>query len=479
MPELVDDRYVPISYRDKDGFVCYYTFKIVTIMVCLPKPFCLGNLINGWPEVMYKHVIIGILSVLLVVMTVVAAYQYSAMKRMTLRLESAEARLKANVTIPSDSGEAARRRGVAGSTRNGTDGDGTFGGTGLEGSPGADSSVSGAPVAGSDGATAKTPKGSGETSADSAAITDSNVTTMLSQGGVSSGRTTGADGKKREAASEKEEKDKDKNSPEQGAAQSNALLIQAQQRIQDGDYGSAEALLQQSLEQDTGNARAWKQLAQLQRQLGLTEDEFSTYQQWMDSVPDDNDPYYMLAESYTRMGMDEEARQYLLAYESMAQGTTGDYIRMSHLYRSMNAREDEGRILSQWTQTAPDSMDARNAWADYQRRMGNYGEALSQYEAMAAATPENPLPYRQMAEIYRRNGDYVQAEQQYATALSVRPGDISTMNRLADVRYTAGDLNGALNVYNEIIALEPGSRAAEQAERRAIQIERRLQQVPQ
>jgi Flp pilus assembly protein TadD len=208
----------------------------------------------------------------------------------------------------------------------------------------------------------------------------------------------------------------------------------------------------------------------------MTDAEMQTYQQWMDSVAGDKDPYYMMAEALTRIGMDDEARDYLAAYEDSAQGTTGDYVRLSHLYRTMNAREDEGRVLSQWMETAPESTDARQAWADYQRRMGNYGEALAQYEGMAAATPDNPMPYRQMAEIYRRNGDYVMAEQQYETALAVRPGDISTMNRLADVRYAAGDLEGAMNVYSEIMAIEPGSRAAEQAERHVIQIQRQLQQ---
>ena len=421
---------------------------------------------------MQKQVIIGVLCLLLAVMTVIAAYQHNTLKRMKVRLESAEARLGSNVpgtfaagrsdadTVPSAlsagtstgiSSDEASLSGAASET--GAASDGTQENNvadrqlALGGQPGPDGSQQ---------------------------DTTGTDATGSASGAVSQGTQQGTGGKDDRSSNKEDKKQKEASSNE--TQQSNALLIQAQRRIQDGDYDTAQALLQQSVEQDTGNSRAWKQMAQLQRQLGMTDSEIGTYQQWMDSVPEDNEPYYMAAEAYARVGMDAEAREYLAAYESMAQGTTGDYVRMSHLYRSLNDREDEGRILSQWTETAPESMDARHAWADYQRRMGNYGEALAQYESMAAMTPDNPLPYRQMAEIYRRNGDYVQAQQQYETALAVRPGDISTMNRLADVRYTAGDLNGALNVYAEIMALEPGSRAAEQAERRATQIERQLQQ---
>jgi len=261
----------------------------------------------------------------------------------------------------------------------------------------------------------------------------------------------------------------------QAIERSKALLAQAQAHVREGDYTAAEELLHKSLEQDSGNTRAWKEMAQLQRRLGLTDMEIETYQRWMDTAPEDSDPYYLMAEAYARVGMDAEARQYLTAYESMANDTMGDYVRMSHLYRTMNAREDEGRILSQWMNKTPESVDAQRAWADYQRRMGNFSGALAQYEAIASTMPDNPMPYTQMAEIYRRNGDYATAQQHYETALALRPGDISTMNRLADARYASGDLQGAINVYAEIMALEPGSRAAEQAERRALQIQRQLE----
>jgi len=424
---------------------------------------------------MLKHLVIVVLCILVSVMSVIAAWQYNTIKRMSVRLASAEARLGISTGGSAGAG-AALTGGVSAGVQNTP-------ANPANPNQNATPEGAGAPLPEEQIGVKQHPadpsiNGTKQKTSDAAPATSETASATMAASGSSSGQSAQDSAKSNGTPSRKKDKKTEKAS-EKATQQSNALLSKAQQHIQEGDYETAQVLLQESLAQDAGNTKAWKQLAQLQRQLGMTDAELQTYQQWMDSVSGDNDPYYMMAEALARIGMDDEAREYLAAFEDAAQGTTGDYVRLSHLYRTINDRENEGRILSQWLQTAPESTDARQAWADYQRRMGNYGEALAQYETMAAAMPDNPMPYRQMAEIYRRNGDYAMAEQQYETALAMRPGDISTMNRLAEVRYAAGDLQGALNVYTEIMAIEPGSRAAEQAERHAAQIERRIQQLQQ
>jgi len=89
--------------------------------------------------------------------------------------------------------------------------------------------------------------------------------------------------------------------------------------------------------------------------------------------------------------------------------------------------------------------------------------------------PNNPMLYRQMGDIYRRVGDYAQAQSNYEAALNLRPSDIDTLGRLATVHMQNGDYEGALGAYSEIIALEPGSNAAENAQRYINNIEQQLQ----
>lgn len=261
----------------------------------------------------------------------------------------------------------------------------------------------------------------------------------------------------------------------QRTAKSNSLVVQAQDLMRTGQYDQAEALLQQSLEEDVQNQSAWQQMARLQHKMGYTEAEIDTYLQWMQASPADAAPYYKLASTYAALGRDDDARYYIGEYEARSGNEVTNYTLSASLYRQIEDREQEGRVLSQWLAAAPESVDAQQAWADYNRRTGGYDVALSQYEALAAVMPNNPMLYRQMGDIYRRVGDYAQAQSNYEAALNLRPSDIDTLGRLATVHMQNGDYEGALGAYSEIIALEPGSNAAENAQRYINNIEQQLQ----
>ncbi len=261
------------------------------------------------------------------------------------------------------------------------------------------------------------------------------------------------------------------------AAKSRELLNLAQEMMQQGRYDVAEEKLAQSLEEDETNRMAWQQLARLQHKQGLTEAEINTYLDWMEASPGDAAPYYQLASTYARQGQDAEARYYLGEYESLSGGQTYTFSQAAAVYRQLEDRGEEGRVLSQWLATAPESVDARQAWADYNRRLGGYDVALTQYQQLASIMPNNPRLYQQIGDVYRQLGDYGQAQMQYENALNLRPTDTGILGRLADLNYQNGDLNGALAAYNEIIVLEPGSNAAERAQRRIISIEEHLQRT--
>ncbi len=259
------------------------------------------------------------------------------------------------------------------------------------------------------------------------------------------------------------------------AVKSRDLLNQAQTLIQEGRYDTAEELLTQSLEEDETNRMAWQQMARLQHKQGLTDAEITTYLDWMEASPGDASPYYQLATTYARLGQDAEARYYLGEYESLAGRESHMYSQAAAVYRQLEDRGEEGRVLSQWLATAPESVDARQAWADYNRRLGGYDVALNQYQQLAAVMPNNPRLYQQIGDVYRQLGDYAQAQYNYQSALNLRPNDTGILGRLGDLNYQNGDFEGALSAYSEIIALEPGSNAAERAQRRIITIEEQVQ----
>lgn len=309
---------------------------------------------------------------------------------------------------------------------------------------------------------------------------DSILHTGLQRGKGSSAGTDGASGKHLNAKGKgggETARQSSKEDAEQGqrTAKSNSLVVQAQDMMREGRYDQAEALLRESLEEDIHNQAAWQQIARLQHKMGYTDAEIDTYMQWMEASPSDTAPYYKLASAYARLGRDDEARYYMSEYEARSSSELTNYALSASLYRQIEDREQEGRVLSQWLAAAPESVDAQQAWADYNRRIGGYDVALSQYESLADIMPNNPMLYRQMGDIYRRMGDYAQAQAQYEAAINLRPGDTDTLGRLGTVYLQSGDYEGALGAYSEIIALEPGSNAAENAQRRINSIEQQLQ----
>lgn len=255
---------------------------------------------------------------------------------------------------------------------------------------------------------------------------------------------------------------------------SRQLAKQARDALELGEYAAAEELLRESLEEDPTNGLAYKALAQMQRKLGLSEEEIQTYKDWMDAVPGDALPHYQLATTYERMGFDAEALRELEQFGQMSQGNLATYPMMANLYRRLDMRPEEREALQSWVQSASNSPDAHRSMGDFYRRAGNYNAALNEYGQVVNLLPNNPAAYLNMGSVYERLRMYDAAQQQYAAAVELRPNDLSLHMQLGNVQRQGGDLSGALQTYGNVITLEPGSREAQQADRAIARIERQL-----
>ncbi|MFA7691312.1 MAG: tetratricopeptide repeat protein [Candidatus Hydrogenedentes bacterium] len=255
------------------------------------------------------------------------------------------------------------------------------------------------------------------------------------------------------------------------AAQLKVMVSEAQNLIRVGQYEDAEMLLQEVLDTDKSNQSAWNQLAYLQHKSGVIDQEIDTYEQWLEHNPTTATPYYKLANLYARMGEEDYARYYMGEYEARMNKDSNHYPMTAGIYRKLNDIDGEGRVLSQWLEATPDSVDAQQAWAEYNRRSGDFNAALNQYAALTDIMPNNPMPYRQMGDIYSRVGDYVSAQQYYETAVSLRANDVNTLTRLGNAYYQSGNYGEAIGVYNQVIAINPASTTAQNAQQRIYQIE--------
>jgi len=278
--------------------------------------------------------------------------------------------------------------------------------------------------------------------------------------------TTAAKGKKRGG--------EDDSKRARAVQRSKRLLNQARDAIHNGDFEAAQALLEESLEQDTKNRQAYRGLAQLQSKLGLSQEAMQTYRDWIEAMPGDALPHYMLATAYEQVGLDAEAYQELLQFSQISAGDLPSYPMTASLMRRLGMRAEEGATLEAWAQVAPESPDAHRALADYYRRRGNYGAAVSEYEEVAALMPGNVNARMNLANALERVGLHGDAQAQYLAALEMRPNDVAIRLQWAASLRNAGDPYGAIDAYQGVIDLEPGSREARTAWRQINRIERQL-----
>jgi tetratricopeptide (TPR) repeat protein len=262
-------------------------------------------------------------------------------------------------------------------------------------------------------------------------------------------------------------------SPED-AEQSKRLLNQARQAIKDGDFSAAADMLKRSITADPGNRQAYTQLALMQKSLGLTQDEMQTYKDWMEAMPKDSLPHYLLAGAYLRMGQTTEAYGELSQFRDMSNGSLPSYPMTASMLRQLGLRPEEKTTLEAWTNAAPASPDAHRALADFYRRSGNLNAALNEYQTVTSLTPGDISAYTNTGRIYQSMGMQTEAQAQYTAALGIRPNDTSVLNLLAGSYRTAGDFQAALDTYQNIVDLEPDSALARQAARNIAAIERRL-----
>lgn len=247
------------------------------------------------------------------------------------------------------------------------------------------------------------------------------------------------------------------------------LIDQAAALIRRGHYERAEPLLRESLKIDRKNPAAWRQLANLYRRSDQPDMEMSLYEEWLRAMPGNTESLLGLAEIHIRHEDYGRARDYL-AQSEVRPDEVGQYGKIASLYRRLDDPLEEGRVLSDWMNSAPASQDARKEWAHYQRRQGNFEVALNEYGRLLEELPADSALQRRMGDTYGNLGDYQTAAYYYQNALALQPQNPGLLSRLAEAEFRAHNYQGAVDAWSAIIANHPDTAMAESARRRIDEI---------
>ena len=209
------------------------------------------------------------------------------------------------------------------------------------------------------------------------------------------------------------------------------LQARAQDAIQNGDYEAALALLANSIEQNPNNPKAYAALAQVYRNLGMTQEQIDLCLEWASQMPDSGMPHYLLARAYDQLGYKEQALSELAQFSDISSGNLEAYSKLAQMYRQMGMVQEEQAILASWASEAPMSPDAHRALADYYRRTGELNQAVAEYATVVELQPGNANAYVNLGDTYQRMGLWADAQAQYAAALEINPSGLDTYLRLA------------------------------------------------
>ncbi len=279
---------------------------------------------------------------------------------------------------------------------------------------------------------------------------------------------------KKRASAKAEDADADDADSPRNPVRAKKLAASAKRMIQQGAYEEAAQALRESIEADPQSAKSYRSLADLYRKMGLVEDEAQVYQDWMAGRPDDALPHYFMANAMLRAGADADVLAELSQFQSLSGETLSSYPMAASVYRKLGMHAEEGLLLQDWVNEAPNSTDARRTLAQHYRQVGNLEASLAEYQVVADLLPENVGSHSNLAAAYQRLNLYAEAQQEYHEALNLRPNSTALRNNLANSYRRGGDLYAAVEMYQSVVEMAPGSADARRAAGQMRRIENQL-----
>lgn len=257
-------------------------------------------------------------------------------------------------------------------------------------------------------------------------------------------------------------KDRERKNARRRAA---ALFREAVLRLEDGNYEEALSLLDQSLEENPGDRRAYVNMARIYRMMGMEDEELGVYSDWAAAIPDSPEPHYHLARVYERMGFDGEAAAQVDAALALAGEDPRVFAQTALLYRRLGLREDERDILTEWVGSMPDSASAHVALGGHYTQMGDHEAALAEYRAASQLEPDNPQTHLGLASLYQDMNRFDDALDSLFAAAELRPDDPYIQFRIASSLRASGQRDASVDYYQSVIDARPDSPLARRAQR--------------
>ncbi len=178
-------------------------------------------------------------------------------------------------------------------------------------------------------------------------------------------------------------------------------------------------------EKDPKDADSFIMLGRLDRVLDDSVSAEAAFKKALVVDPDNEDAVTGLASVYSDRG-DAKSASALLEKLTAKNPSPRAYLSLANNYESMHEFGLAADAYKKALDLDPSHDDWKTQLAQDQALAGRYDDALKTYRDLAQAAPQDPAPYRGMAQIYLERKNFAQAHQMIDKAKTLDPDDIES-----------------------------------------------------
>lgn len=246
----------------------------------------------------------------------------------------------------------------------------------------------------------------------------------------------------------------------------------AEDALKHNDYNAAVSWAEQAAKAAPQDAELWFLLGYCARLASRYQVSVDAYHRGLQRQPNSVRGLAGLAQSYTKMGREAEARQTLLRVieadpkDADSLGLAGELflptdtqraldllqraeaqrptahleLMIARAYTLLNQPDEAKKFLNRAKARGPHDPDVLRAVAEEYRQAGQYSEAIATLQAVPAKTPD---VLAELAYTYELNGDKQQAADTYAKAAKEAKGNVGLLLSTAQALVGLGHLDAA------------------------------------
>lgn len=177
----------------------------------------------------------------------------------------------------------------------------------------------------------------------------------------------------------------------------------------------------------------------------------------MKKHPGQPQDFYMLAESYLKLGKKDEALQTIAQLDQISANDYRTQTGVGVLLAGYHLYDDAIRHFQAALKANPDSDDVKYDLADTYFRKGIYSEALDSAQKISANAQKDDAYLALLGDIYAHLGDAVKSVQIFRDAIDRNPDNDQYYLSLSLVQLRAEDIAGAEQTLKKGLARIPGS----------------------